>query len=211
MEESNYQNDLSKEELLSKYLDGFYSKIFNLSKYSVTRNHDLESQHRGIDLILSDGLKKFYVDEKAQLDYLNSSLPTFAFEISYLKNNSWHKGWLFDNYKITNIYFLITSIFTSKGNDLKTGVQRIKITGIYRQKLISLLFSRGLNESYLYKIENQIRDKGKHGRFPIKRLNPLNEGFIYFSKNNKNEQPINLVLRLDFLVKNFTGKVLFNL
>lgn len=211
MDESNYSEDLSKEGLLSKHLDSIYSEVFKSSKYSIIRNHDVGEQHRGVDLILSDGSNKFYVDEKAQLDYLNNSLPTFAFEISYLKHNIWHMGWLLDRNKITNIYFLITSIYTKHDDNLKSGLKRVKITGVYREKLIELLLSKGLTESKLYEIEKQIRTTGDHGRVTVEGLNPSNEGFMYFSKTNKSEQPINLVLRLNFLTNSLTGKNLFNL
>lgn len=202
---------MSKEKLLFKHLDSIYIEIFKSSRFSITRNQDINLQHLGVDLILSDGVKKIYVDEKAQLDYLNHSLPTFAFEISYLKKKLWHKGWLMDKHKLTNIYFLITSIYTKQNDNLKSGLKHIKLTGIYRDKLIKLLFSKGLSESKLYDIEKKIRTKGNHGKINLDGLNPSTEGYIYFSKNNKNEQPINLVLKLKFLTNNFTGKTLFRL
>lgn len=211
MDESNYQDDLSKEVSLSKHLDLIYLKVFKSSNFSTIRNHNVDNQHRGVDLTLTDGSRKFYVDEKAQLDYLNKSLPTFAFEISYLKHDSWYKGWLLDTMKITDIYFLITGIYTEQDDNLTSGLKRVKITGVYRKKLIKLLVSKGLTESRLYEIENQIRTTGNHGRIPVRGLNPATEGFMYFSKKNKSEQPINLVLRLKFLTTNLTGKILFSL
>lgn len=211
MNNSNFTDDLSKEKLLSKFLDEYYSDIFSDSKYSIKRITEMDLQHQGVDLILDNGTSKFYVDEKAQLDYLNNSLPTFAFELSYLKNNSWRKGWLLDNLKITNIYFLITSIYTKNSNELRTGLTQIKITGIYREKLILFLSNKGLTETKLSQLQMEIRKSGKHGKIKLKELNPKTEGVIFYSKNNKNEQPINLVLKLDFLIKNNVGKIIFNL
>lgn len=211
MSNSKFNDDLSKEQLLSKYLDEFYTEKFENSDYSVKRVSDLDLQHNGVDLILYNDNNKFYVDEKAQLDYINNSLPTFAFELSYLKNNSWHKGWLFDNDKITDIYFLVTNIHTNISNNLSSGLSQIKITGIYRQNLIKLLSEKGLTEIILFNLEKKIRKSGKHGKIVLKELDPRFEGLLYYSKNNKNEQPINLVLKLDFLTTNKTGKIIFKL
>ena len=208
---SSFKKDLSKEEILSTYLDELYAKKYNTSNFSIQRITDLDLQHKGVDLILDNKKEKFNVDEKAQLDYLNHSLPTFAFEISYLKNNEWRKGWLFDENKITDIYFLITNIYTKTPNNLSSGLSKIKITGIYREKLIKLLSKKGLTESVLYKLEKEIRKSEAHGKIELEQLDSKTEGLIYYSKTNKNEQPINLVLKLDFLIKNKTGKVAFKL
>jgi hypothetical protein len=88
---------------------------------------------------------------------------------------------------------------------------KIKITGVYRKELIKLLEGRGVTESYLFDMEKDIREKNIHGKVAIKGLNPHTEGALYFSKNNKNEQPINLVLKLKFLIGKKTGKLLFKL
>ena len=91
---SNFDEDLSKEEALGKYLDNIYLKL--LDGYRIQRIVDIDKQHKGIDIIISKGENVFFIDEKAQLDYLNNELPTIAFEISYIKNNSENLGWLFD-------------------------------------------------------------------------------------------------------------------
>jgi hypothetical protein len=211
MDDSNFNTDLSNEGLLANHLNGIYKQLFHSPDLSIERVNNLDLQHQGVDLILTKGNIKYNVDEKAQLDYLNTSLPTFAFEISYLKNNIWHKGWLFDKSKTTDIYFLITSIYTKWGRNLVDGLMKIKITGVYRKELIKLLEGRGITESYLFEVEKDIRQKNIHGKIDIKGLNPQTEGVLYFSKNNKNEQPINLVLKLKFLIGEKTGKLLFKL
>jgi hypothetical protein len=211
MDDSNFKTDLSNEGLLANHLNGIYKQLFHSPELSIERADNLDLQHQGVDLILTKGNVKYNVDEKAQLDYLNTSLPTFAFEISYLKKHIWHKGWLFDSNKITDIYFLITSIYTKEGCDLGDGLMKIKITGVYRKELIKLLEGRGVTESYLFDMEKDIREKNIHGKVAIKGLNPHTEGALYISKNNKNEQPINLVLKLKFLIGKKTGKLLFKL
>ena len=155
---SKFYEDLSKEELLGTYLDTFYPQIFRNSSFQVERIWDARQQYQGIDLLLKKGQQSFYVDEKAQLDYLNVSLPTFAFEISYLKRNRWRVGWLVDATKVTQIYFLITNICLVEKNDLSAGLSNIKIIGVYRSKLLALLKSRGLTQQRIIALEKQIRN-----------------------------------------------------
>lgn len=211
MDNSNFNTDLSNEGLLAKHLDDIYKELFHSTDLSIERVNNLDLQHQGVDLILTKGNVKYNVDEKAQLDYLNTSLPTFAFEVSYLKQLIWHKGWLFDSNKITDIYFLITGIYIKEGCNLADGLMKIKITGVYRKELIKLLSDRGITESYLFDMEKDIRQKNIHGKIAIRGLSPRTEGVLYFSKNNKNEQPINLVLKLNFLINEKIGKMLFKL
>ncbi len=211
MPKSNFDDDLSKESILGRFLDEYYLEILSSSNYTIRRVGDISLQYKGVDLILSHGDKKFYVDEKAQLDYINKSLPTFAFEISYLKNQNWHLGWLLDDEKLTDIYFLISNIYTKQNSDLSSGLSRIKIIGIYREKLQSFLNQKGLNKLYLLSLEKQIRAGSIEGKIPIKELDGSNEGAMYFSKQHKNEQPINLVLKLKFLLDNSIAKILYEL
>ena len=211
MPTSHFKGDLSNEGILGTFLDGYYKQAFQNSKYSVKRITDIDLQHRGVDLELSTGNKTLYIDEKAQLDYLNQSLPTFAFELSYLKNGKWTKGWLFDKHKLTHIYFLITDIHTLQGNDISKGLSKLKITGVYRDKLIALLERKGLTETRLYELEKVYRANQESGKITIKELNPTGEGTFYFSKDSKHEQPMNLVLKLKFLVESGIGKLIFSL
>ena len=211
MMKSKFYEDLSKEELLGTYLDIYYPQIFKDSPFKVERVWNAQQQRRGIDLLLKSEEDCFYVDEKAQLDYFNTSLPTFAFEISYLKRGNWRIGWLLDTTKVTHIYFLVTNICLLDKTDLSAGLMNIKITGIYRSKLIALLKRRGLTSKRIRFLEKNIRNNNVSGKIPIPELNSKKEGAFYFSKNNKKEQPINLVLKLSFLLKEEVGKVLFEL
>jgi hypothetical protein len=204
---STFNNDLSKEMVLGTYLDKFYSKIFQDSSYSIERIDNLKMQHQGVDLILDNGKERFFVDEKAQLDFLNGKLPTFAFELSYLKDNYWRQGWLHDESKITNVYFLITEIMVEDKRDISKGVESFKVTGIYRDRLINFLNKKGLTSGRLSELENQVRTEGKGGKIRIQELDFFKEGNINFSIQ-KNEKPINLVLKLDFLIDNGVGSII---
>ena len=82
---STFSSDLQKEQKLSVLLDSHYNTY--LKQYDFERVKDMKQQLVGIDLILthkSNG-EKVLVDEKAQLDYVNENLPTFAFELGYQK------------------------------------------------------------------------------------------------------------------------------
>ncbi|MCB4807540.1 hypothetical protein LG651_04705 [Tamlana sp. 62-3] len=198
---SNFHSDLLKEQLLAKYLDGIYKKInLNLSRVS-----DLKSQHQGIDLIYKDN---YLIDEKAQLNYINSNLPTFAFELSYLKGGIEKKGWLFDKSKVTTHYFLITGIKARNEKDLSKGFTGCKITSVDRKKLIEHLEIIGLTQNNIANYVTNIRNNPKSGKTTIRELNPNNEGYIYYTSSLA-EKPINLVFKLDYLIKNNIAKRIY--
>ncbi len=91
---SEFTSDLNKEKQLSRLLDVYYQK--HLIHYHTKRVHDLESQLAGVDVVFihKKNKEQFYIDEKAQLDYVNDDLPTFAFELGYYKKDIFKEGWL---------------------------------------------------------------------------------------------------------------------
>ncbi|MFB9080281.1 hypothetical protein ACFFLS_11690 [Flavobacterium procerum] len=207
MMKSQFDNDLTKEILLGKHLDSIYLNLFE--GYDVKRVFDHEQQHNGIDLIISKDGAEFFIDEKAQLDYLEKDLPTFAFEISYLKDGKQRRGWLFDDKKLTHRYFCVTAICCKEKDIPQNGFKSCKITSIDRDKLIKLLGSKGLTNERMNKINEEIRFGASEGKIPIKELDDSNEGYLYFSKSGKSEQPINVVLKLAYLIANKAGKRIY--
>lgn len=204
---SNFDTDLTNEALLAKYLDGIYPKLFK--GFSVERILDFKQQQQGIDLKLSKEGKFYIIDEKAQLDYLESDLPTFAFEISYLKYSQERLGWLYDSKKITDFYFTITSIKCKEYNVPESGFKSCKIFSVDRRKLINLLNSRGLTFERIKTLNHQIRKGTFKNRIYVNELNAITEGKFFYSKEGKAEQPINLVLKLDFLTKSKVAKKIY--
>ncbi len=150
----------------------------------------------GIDVILTDKKtgKAYFVDEKAQLDYINESLPTFAFELFYEKDDAQKQGWLFDASKKTHFYALATSIFSDE-EDCFTACN---ITFVNREKLIQHLTGLGLTQERFQEIVRQHR--GHHGKIGLEKLHSWHEGYLFFSNKNKAEQPINFILKLDYLI-----------
>ncbi len=191
---SKFKADLSKEKKLTPLLDSYYQE--HLKHYSFERVSNLKKQLQGIDLILKDKRsdKQYFVDEKAQLDYINESLPTFAFELFYQKNGVQRQGWLFDASKKTHFYALVTSIYSDE-EDVFTSCN---ITIVNREKLISYLHGLGLNREQLERAISKNNDR--HGKLVLDELNHKTEGYLFFSRKNKVEKPINLILKLDHLV-----------
>lgn len=197
---SNFKADLAKEKRLATLLDYYYQK--HLRFYDFERIQSLKQQLKGIDLVLKNktSLKPFFVDEKAQLDYVNESLPTFAFELCYLKNNVEKPGWLFDDTKQTHFYGLITSIFSDEDGVYTS----CNITFVNRQKLILFLAERHLTQAFLKEIISCKKDF--HGKLLLQNLNPKTEGYLFFSRKNKAENPVNLILKLDFMIQIGVGR-----
>lgn len=195
----SFKSDLEQEEILSKYLDNIYRK----NKIKFERIFDLDLQHQGIDLLIFVNSNQYLIDEKAQLHYLNSDLPTFTFELSYLKNKVLKEGWLFDKNKKTQYYFLITGIFLKKGKTELASlddIDKLKITSVNRQNLITYLDSIGLSKSKLQWYDKCLRKNNRYGKNEIAELNKYSEGVIYFTKHLV-EKPINLQLRLEYLIQ----------
>lgn len=195
---SNFKNDLKKEQQLALLLDTCYKE--NLKHYTFERVLNMKNQIAGVDVIFTNKASKqaFYIDEKAQLDYLNEDLPTFAFEINYHKNNKKKEGWLFDTSKKTDFYALITGIFSDEPGLFTS----CKITLVNRLKLLQFLKTKQLTLAILesYSINTV------HGKIPMKELDQKSEGYLYSSQQNKAEKPLNLILRLEFLLQNHIAK-----
>jgi len=201
---SNFNNDLEKEIILSQYLDIIYRKM----NFNFIRVHDLTEQNQGIDVIIKHGLKEYKIDEKAQLHYLNKDLPTFTFETSYLKNNNLKRGWLYDENKLTDYYFLITAIKLKNYKYELTSpndIESLKITSVKRSRLIELLNSKGIDEEKVIKYDNQIREQETYGKNPISELDKISEGQFFYTETLV-EKPINIQFRLNFLIQEGVAK-----
>ena len=201
---TSFQSDLQQEKVLTQYLDTYY----HTKGYSFERIIDYDQQHKGIDIIFYHNQTSFNIDEKAQLHYLNKDLPTFTFELSYIKGNVEKQGWLFDERKTTHYYFLITAIFLKNQVSKLTkpeDIESLKIISVNRNKLIALLSHKSLSFEKLTLYNDNLRLSKKNGRITLPELNPSTEGVLYVSKQLV-EQPINIQLRLQFLILNKIGK-----
>ena len=144
---SKFRQDLKNEQLLNEHLNKVYEKL-NLE---FVRKADMDSQYKGIDLVMKHDGEEYNVDEKAQLHYLNKNLQTFTFELSfYNRYGELKQGWLFDKKKETQYYFLVTNIqlknyVLETSNDFKS----CQIMSVNREKLINHLYKIGSTEGHL--------------------------------------------------------------
>jgi len=197
---SNFKEDLKKEQQLFRLLDATYTNC--LKHYTFERIADYKQQLKGIDVYFKHKTtgKIYLVDEKAQLDYVNDDLPTFAFEIQYQKKGQLKEGWLFDPCKETEFYALVTAIYEDSPNVFTS----CKITLVNRKKLITFLASRKITKDFL--ASEIARHPEKNGKLELPQLHSKKEGYLYFSTKNKAEKPVNLILKLDFLIQNGIAK-----
>lgn len=201
--ESSYNTDKLKEEILGKYLD----KIYDQFEYKLTRINDYNSQMLGIDLIAEYKSIIYNIDEKAQLDYLNSDLPTFTFEVSYYKDGLHKEGWLHDNKKLTQYYFLITNIHL-KEKDVEYGFSGCKITSVNKKKLIKFLDFKGLSKNRLNELDIAIRNSNQKDNIILQELDSKKEGCLFLTEH-KAEKPLNLKLYLSNLVRIGVAKEIY--
>jgi len=202
---SFFYRDLSKEHILSKYLDSIYKELL----LPFNRVNNLDMQFKGVDLIYDKKGANIYIDEKAQLDYLNSDLPTFTFELSYLKAGKLKTGWFLDSTKISHFYFLVTNIQAQDANDISKGIIKCKITSVNRHKLNRFLHEIGLSFDKLSQYDDSIRKiKNPNKKTIINELFQNSQGCIVYSEHLK-EKPINLMLKLNFLIEQGIAKRIY--
>ena len=200
----NFKTDLKQETILSQYLDGLYGR----KGIDFIRIFDLKKQLQGIDVIMKINSREYFIDEKSQLHYLNKDLPTFTFELSYLKNGKLKEGWLLSKRKCTQYYFLITGISLRNGKgELRSpdDIKNLKITSVNRKKLTTHLNSIGLGKNDLLEYDLKLREGKSFGKNKIAELNSKSEGLIYFTEHLQ-ERPINLQLRLAYLINQKIAK-----
>ena len=192
---STFKADLKKERQLFPLLDRMYAS--HLKHYTFERISDYKRQVKGIDAYFTHKItgQRYAIDEKAQLDYINDDLPTFAFEIQYQKKGQLKEGWLFDTTKETEFYALITAIYEDSPNTYTS----CKITLVNRKKLLAFLASKGIRKELLETVIH--KHSGKSAKLALTQLDAKKEGYLYFSKLYKAEKPINLILKLDFLIR----------
>lgn len=186
---------MAAEQVLAKYLDdAFYAPMVAAGKLSsAQRIYDVEQQKRGIDVIASKGKNTAYIDEKAQLYYINNMLPTFAFELGFSTPSARHTGWLLNDDLATTHYFLLwisaeTSDLAQFSKEKITSVEGIMIR---KSDLRKYLGEYGLTDKTLREVESKLHEKGVTGRHD----SPLDGIYFYVSDKEKySEAPVNLVI-----------------
>ena len=200
---SRRKMDMGAEQQLSKFLDTyFYPWMKQDYKYDISRILDKEWQLKGVDVIVKTKSRQIYVDEKAQLYYINENLPTFAFEINFMnKQGNLSQGWLFNNDLITEYYLLIWPYAKCKNLKLikAKDFTELDCLMIQREKIQKFLINKGWPSQRLYEEAQKLRSYNQYGKTKIK-----NETEFYFYYSNPKyykEQPVNVIIRKGTLIE----------
>jgi len=194
MKSNSFRSDLRAEQVLTSWLD---THLYPRLEGSFERVHDVDEQHAGVDLTFhSPSWGTLLVDEKATLHYLQRPLPTFAFELSYLKNGESRIGWLHDSKKITTAYMLVWP--RANATKLTAADQLIDAEAmlIRRRTLISALNREALDETHCAELAEMLRSTKHEGKFDLG-----NPDIWAYRSPAYAEAPVNLVIRRSWLAK----------
>jgi hypothetical protein len=183
------QRDSNVEKEIANFMDKKY--YYNIQNFK--RFEDKENQLKGKDVSFTFNQSIIIADEKAQTHYINKNLPTFAFEISFLRTSGdWTLGWLLDKEK-ENDYFILIWPFAKKDWDIKgSDITKLDCLLVNKQKIIDLLEDNGLTKEKIMIEEEKIRRENTIGK--------IGYGSIYFYHTDRlSEKPINIVIRKDKL------------
>lgn len=190
---------MKAEKELGKFLDKYFYP--NLD-YKSERKMDRSSQFQGIDVQLKKDNYQLNIDEKAQLYYINKSLPTFAFEVNFVNRaGNLAPGWLFNNDLQTDYYLLIWP-FANTDDLIKIKEEsftKIDCLMISKKKIQQYLLQEGLTKEIIMEDAIKIRNGKQKGRFGILGKSDI---YYFFSPSDKyTEVPINIVIRRNILDK----------
>lgn len=214
--ESKFLDDFNSEQLLAKWLDEYFYKKINLNEYEIKtkfiserpiergRAREREAQKQGIDIVYKIKTNEvLLVDEKAQLNYLNNPLPTFAFEVSYKRQNGKNElaeGWFVDDDLETTHYLLIYPHsdqvenqyeITDYGQFSETELVLVEKSAL-KEKLQSIgIDSEVVKEKAMGMVETDTRKMT---------FDNLDDSQVYLIKTkNLAEEPVNVVIRKHIL------------
>lgn len=200
---SRRDDDMSAEAQLGVFLDTYLYRQFPQSDLfsKIERIHNKAEQLAGVDVRFTGKNGAVYnIDEKAQLYYLNKDLPTFAFEIQFLRNGLETRGWLCNDRLKTDLYLLIWP-FAEKDSpkDIRWD-QFVKADCllIQKKKLLSMLEKEGLTAERMMRRAAFLRQDGHTGKAAILGV----KGIYFFGSDPQKyrEAPINIVVSKDRLL-----------
>lgn len=213
---SKFKQDFSSEQLLAKWLDEFFYKRISDDEYDIkTRFNTIrpieygkerarEAQRQGIDALyqMKSG-ESLMVDEKAQLNYLNNPLETFAFEIIYKRQNNKNiltQGWFINDDLKTTHYLLVYphSDQVKKHYHIKDYQQfsKAEVVLVEKAQLKERLKALKINKARIYEKAMEIVDTDKK-RITFEQMDYSD---AYMVKTDYlAEKPINVVVRKHIL------------
>lgn len=195
---STFKGDLKSERAVNEFLQKhLYSRLVDKGIIATFNSETTDDQqHNGIDTIVyifnadktvnQNGIN---IDEKTALHYAKTnlnekSLPTFAFEVSYLKYGKLKIGWLTnEKYDGTKVYFLCWLWIKANANkyDLNCeDILKIEVMSIHKKTIRDNLISRALGridiksfEENAVVLRKKMRDKGVKRLELERKLEPL--------------------------------------
>ncbi len=193
--------DMAAEQELASFLDSYlYKPLLEEGRFtSIVRIMDVEMQLKGVDVEATTETHVARIDEKAQLYYINKDLPTFAFELQFLKGASPRIGWLLNDELLTNYYLLIWPKATKdKVKDIKKDdFTELDALMISRRRIHDFLDRNGLTRDHLLHTADSLRRQGRFGKIKTNR-----SGIYYYVSDPSRyaESPINLVIGKNYLI-----------
>src|SRR5699024_813691 len=214
---SNFRKDSNNEKMISEWLDKyFYPKVdrFENGRFSFVSRRanqfitdEEKIQKHGIDIVYKTQAEKLlYADEKAQLDYLNNNLPTFAFEIKFKnRNNGFSDGWFIREDLKTTHYLLVypNSTLVEDAQQLQNfeEITSVELLLIEKDKLWHELKSRNVTKENLVREGDELIYKEKVGKEQIKDSSSKDMYLYRTSPSVKMEEPINVIVKRKVLEK----------
>lgn len=201
--ENNRKKDMAVEREIAAFLDEhLYPNKELFSEFARTDTY--EEQMKGSDLILSSSDKKLYrvvVDEKVAARFANTSLDTFALEMSFIRRDGMKTcGWFLDYSKSTQYYLFgwITKADIEYDNEkkrwdtdtiTKDKIRELEWCLVSRQKIAKFLEKKGWTLDKLAKQDNAIRERGC-----VKTFDFIDDVAFRYSDKYV-EKPVNLLLK----------------
>lgn len=197
---SRRKMDMAAESELAQFMDeNLYELLLAEGGFTdIHRVYDRETQLAGIDVVAKTEKSVAYIDEKAQLYYINKDLPTFAFELQSINRGIEREGWFLNDSLKTDFYLLIWPFANVDNvkNLRKEAITHVDALLISKKKLREKLAQLSLDKSELQRKTNELRFSAKYGKTPTGRAGI----YYYFSEpTNYAETPINIVIRRSYL------------
>ena len=193
--QSRRSADMAAEAELASFLDEYlYAPLLAEGHFeSISRVHDKEHQLKGVDVVVTTGKTTGNIDEKAQIYYVNKNLPTFAFELQFLKYGEVIEGWFLNDGLSTDYYLLIWPQATTDSiyELTKETFTRLDALMISKKKLRSRLEELGLSKAVLMQKAAELRRNRVYGKTATG-----HKGIYYYLSDSRKyvEAPINIVV-----------------
>ena len=195
------KSDSAAEVEIAQFLDmEFYPKYAT----DKIRCNNADEQMMGLDVIFDyGGIKAMKVDEKTAAHYVNKDLPTFAFEVNFLRTNGeLTDGWFFDQNKVTDYYLLVWAWATKDKGFSSADITKLDVLIINRQKIIDMLAGYNLTHIEAANTATELRRKDEFGAFQKFADKP----FYFFYSPQLAEKPVNIIIKKSMLLQLAIGR-----